>query len=148
MKSIELLFRLAKIREDQAMARARRVTGQMNQTAQFKQQVLEYAKDYENQILDGAKKGTSIAFIQDANAFREKLLLSSVQMDPQIEGLNRASDQALQEAAQARMRTKGLGKLVGKAAREIRKKQERSEINQFEDSYVARLSLNTGTKDA
>ena len=94
MKSIELLFRLAKIREDQAMARARRVTGQMNQTAQFKQQVLEYAKDYENQILDGAKKGTSIAFIQDANAFREKLLLSSVQMDPQIEGLNRASDQA------------------------------------------------------
>ena len=148
MKSIELLFRLAKIREDQAMARARRVTGQMNQTAQFKQQVLEYAKDYENQILDGAKKGTSIAFIKDANAFREKLLLSSVQMDPQIEGLNRASDQALQEAAQARMRTKGLGKLVDKAAREIRKKQERSEINQFEDSYVARLSLNTGTKDA
>ena len=148
MKSIELLFRLAKIREDQAMARARRVTGQMNQTAQFKQQVLEYAKDYENQILDGAKKGTSIAFIQDANAFREKLLLSSVQMDPQIEGLNRASDRALQEAAQARMRTKGLGKLVDKAAREIRKKQERSEINQFEDSYVARLSLNTGTKDA
>ena len=148
MKSIELLFRLAKIREDQAMARARRVTGQMNQTAQFKQQVLEYAKDYENQILDGAKKGTSIACIQAANAFREKRLLSSVQMDPQIEGLNRASDQALQEAAQARMRTKGLGKLVDKAAREIRKKQERSEINQFEDSYVARLSLNTGTKDA
>ena len=148
MKSIELLFRLAKIREDQAMARARRVTGQMNQTAQFKQQVLEYAKDYENQILDGAKKGTSIAFIQDDNAFREKLLLSSVLMDPHIEGLNRASDQALQEAAQARMRTKGLGKLVDKAAREIRKKQERSEINQFEDSYVARLSLNTGTKDA
>jgi len=148
MKTLELLFRLAKIREDQAMARARRATGQMNQTTQFKSQVLEYAKDYENQILEGGAKGVSVAFIQDANAFREKLLLSAQQMDSQIAGLNRASEQTLRDASQARMRTKGLGKLVDKATKEARKKQERSELNQFEDNYVARLSLNYGTKDS
>jgi len=35
MKPIELLLRLAKIREDQAMANARRATGQLNQAESF-----------------------------------------------------------------------------------------------------------------
>ena len=64
MKPIELLLRLAKIREDQAMANARRATGQVNQAQGFQKQVLDYAKDYENQIMEGAKTGTTVAFIQ------------------------------------------------------------------------------------
>jgi len=59
MKPIELLLRLAKIREDQAMANARRATGQVNQAQGFQKQVLDYAKDYENQIMEGAKTGTT-----------------------------------------------------------------------------------------
>jgi flagellar biosynthesis chaperone FliJ len=71
--------------------------------------------DYENQILEGAKTGTSVAFIQDANAFREKLLLSSAEISNQIKGLSMNSDQALKIAMQAKMRSQGLGKLVAKA---------------------------------
>ena len=41
MKPIELLLRLAKIREDQAMANARRATGQVNQAQGFQKQVLD-----------------------------------------------------------------------------------------------------------
>ena len=52
MNPLELLLRLAKIREDQAMARARRATGQVNQAQALQNQVLEYAKDYENQIMN------------------------------------------------------------------------------------------------
>jgi hypothetical protein len=88
MNTLELLLRLAKIREDQAMANARRATGQVNQAQGFQRQVLDYAKDYENQIMEGAKTGTSVAFIQDANAFREKLLLSSSEITHQIKGLS------------------------------------------------------------
>ena len=148
MKPIELLLRLAKIREDQAMARAKRASGQVNQTIAFKEQVLEYAKDYENQMLDGGKTGITVAFIQDANAFREKLIQSAVEMDGQIQGLTKSSENTLKTATQARMRTIGLTKLVDKMHQETRKKQAKAEMNQFEDNYAARMSLQTGTKDA
>ena len=148
MKPIELLLRLAKIREDQAMARAKRASGQVNQTIAFKEQVLEYAQDYENQMLEGGKTGIPVAFIQDANAFREKLIQSAVEMDGQIQGLTKASENTLKTATQARMRTLGLTKLVDKMHREVRKKQAKVEMNQFEDNYAARMNIQSGTKDA
>jgi flagellar export protein FliJ len=148
MKPIELLLRLAKIREDQAMARAKRASGQVNQTIAFKEQVLEYAQDYENQMLEGGKTGIPVAFIQDANAFREKLIQSAVEMDGQIQGLTKASENTLKTATQARMRTLGLTKLVDKMRREVRKKQAKAEMNQFEDNYAARMNIQSGTKDA
>jgi flagellar export protein FliJ len=148
MSAIELLLRLAKIREDQAMARAKRVAGQMNQTKAFKNQVLDYAKEYEIQMLDSGKTGTSVAFIQDSNAFREKLLASSLEMDGQITSLSQASEETLRVATQARMRTRGLTKLVEKKRLEERKKRAKSELNQFEDNFSARLNIQTGTKDA
>ncbi|MFZ4118943.1 MAG: flagellar export protein FliJ [Polynucleobacter sp.] len=148
MSAIELLLRLAKIREDQAMARAKRASGQVNQTKAFKNQVLEYAKEYEVQMLAGGNQGVSVAFIQDTNAFREKLIQSSVDMDRQIQGLSRASEDTLKTATEARMRTRGLTKLVDKKKLEARQKKAKAEMNLFEDNYAARASANSGTKDA
>jgi flagellar biosynthesis chaperone FliJ len=148
MNPLELLLRLAKIREDQAMARARRATGQVNQAQTLQNQVLEYAKDYENQIMNGAKTGISVAFAQDANAFREKLIHSSIEMTSQINGLSIGSTQALKLAMQAKMRSQGLGKLVAKAHLQARKKLDRAQMNELEDSYAARRSVNIGTENA
>jgi len=148
MNPLELLLRLAKIREDQAMARARRATGQVNQAQALQNQVLEYAKDYENQIMNGAKTGISVAFAQDANAFREKLIHSSIEMTSQINGLSIGSTQALKQAMQAKMRSQGLGKLVAKAHLQARKKLDRAQMNELEDSYAARHSVNIGTENA
>jgi len=148
MNAIELLHRLAKIREDQAMARAKRVASQVNQQKAFKDQVLDYAKDYEAQLLAGGKGGSSVAFIQDANAFREKLLHSAIEMDGQIQGMTKASEETLKVATLARMRTRGLSKLVDKMNREVKRKQAKAELSQFEDNFSARLSFKSGTKDA
>jgi flagellar biosynthesis chaperone FliJ len=148
MSAIELLLRLAKIREDQAMARVKRATGEVNQTIAFKNQVLEYAKDYEVQMIAGGDQSVTVAFIQDANAFREKLIHSSIVMDGQIQGLTRASEGTLKTATEARMRTLGLTKLVDKIKLEAKKKRAKAEMNQFEDNYAARASFNSGTKDA
>jgi flagellar export protein FliJ len=148
MSAIELLLRLAKIREDQAMARAKRAAGQVNQTKAFKNQVLEYAKEYEGQMLTASSQSLPIAFIQDINSFREKLIQSSVEMDSQIHGLARASEETLMTATQARMRTRGLTKLVEKKRHEARQKKAKAEMNQFEDSLAGRLNVNSGTKDA
>ena len=109
---------------------------------------LDYAKDYENQIMEGTKTGTSVAFIQDANAFREKLLLSSAEISNQIKGLSVNSEQALKVAMQAKLRSQGLGKLVAKAHLEARKKLARAELAQLEDGYMARFNRNSGTENA
>jgi flagellar biosynthesis chaperone FliJ len=148
MNAIELLHRLAKIREDQARARAKRVASQVNQQKAFKDQVLDYAKDYEAQLLAGGKGGSSVAFIQDANAFREKLLHSAIEMDGQIQGMTKASEETLKVATLARMRTRGLSKLVDKMHLEAKRKQAKAELSQFEDNFSARLSFKSGTKDA
>lgn len=148
MNAIELLHRLAKIREDQAMARAKRVASQVNQQKAYKDQVLDYAKDYEAQLLAGGKGGSSVAFIQDANAFREKLLHSAIEMDGQIQGMTKASEETLKVATLARMRTRGLSKLVDKMHLEAKRKQAKAELSQFEDNFSARLSFKSGTKDA
>ena len=130
------------------MARAKRAAGQINQTKAFQNQVLEYAKEYEAQMIPDDNQSVSIAFIQDANAFREKLIQSSIEMDGQIQGLSRASEDTLKAANQARMRTRGLTKLVDKMKLEAKKKKAKAEMNMFEDNYAARASANSGTKDA
>ena len=130
------------------MARAKRATGEVNQTIAFKNQVLEYAKDYEVQMIASGNQSVTVAFIQDANAFREKLIHSSIVMEGQIQGLSRASEGTLKTATEARMRTLGLTKLVNKIKLEAKKKRAKSEMNQFEDNYAARASVNSGTKDA
>jgi hypothetical protein len=48
----------------------------------------------------------------------------------------------------ARMRTRGLSKLVDKMHREAKRKQAKAELSQFEDNFSARLSYKSGTKDA
>jgi hypothetical protein len=99
-------------------------------------------------MLAASNESVPVSFIQDANAFREKLIQSSLEMDGQIQGLSRASEETLMTATQARMRTRGLTKLVDKKRLEARKKKDKAEMNQFEDSYAARLNINSGTKDA
>lgn len=147
-KPILLLYRLAKIREDQAMARARIASSKVNQTIEMKNQVLEYAKDYEKQMMESGPESLSVAFLQDANAFREKLIHSSIKLEGEIQGLTRSSEGTLKNAMQARMRTLGLGKLVNKIKHQERVLEVKKELNEFEESYVGRMKIKTGMKDA
>ena len=148
MKAIHLLLKIAKIKEDIAMAKAREVAKQAADTLKFQGQVMNYAKEYENQILEGGKIGTKVAFLQDADAFRAKLLESSRAMDKQVNDLQLGSKSIMEEAMKAKMKSEGLSKLVEKDARNEQKKKEKSEEIQFEDLLSARSSSQTGTKNA
>jgi len=148
MKAIHLLLKIAKIKEDIAMAKARKVAKQAADTLKFQGQVMNYAKEYENQILEGGKIGTKVAFLQDADAFRAKLLESSRAMDKQVNDLQLGSKSIMEEAMKAKMKSEGLSKLVEKDARNEQKKKEKSEEIQFEDLLSARSSAQTGTNNA
>ena len=77
-----------------------------------------------------------------------KIYLVGVAVRDQIKGLSIGSEQALKIAMQAKMRSQGLGKLVAKAHLEARRKLARSELNQMEDNYIARLNRHSGTENA
>ena len=148
MKAIHLLLKIAKIKEDIAMAKARKVAKQAADTLKFQGQVISYANDYENQILEGGKAGTKVAFIQDADAFRAKLLESSRSMDQQVKDLQIGSKSIMDEAMKAKMKSEGLSKLAEKDLQNEKKKKEKSEEMQFEDLLSARASTRTGTENA
>jgi len=148
MKAIHLLLKIAKIKEDIAMAKARKVAKQAADTLKFQGQVMNYAKEYENQILEGGKIGTKVAFLQDADAFRAKLLESSRAMDKQVNDLQLGSKSIMEEAMKAKMKSEGLSKLVDKDMRNEQKKKEKSEEIQFEDLLSARSSAQTGMNNA
>jgi flagellar biosynthesis chaperone FliJ len=148
MKAIHLLLKIAKIKEDIAMAKARKVAKQAADTLKFQGQVISYAKDYENQILEGGRAGTKVAFIQDADAFRAKLLESSRSMDQQVKDLQIGSKSIMEEAMKAKMKSEGLSKLAEKDLKNEQKKREKSEEMQFEDLLSARASTRTGTENA
>ena len=126
MKAIHLLLKIAKIKEDIAMAKARKVAKQAADTLKFQGQVISYAKDYENQILEGGKAGTKVAFIQDADAFRAKLLESSRSMDQQVKDLQIGSKSIMDEAMKAKMKSEGLSKLAEKDLQNEKKKNKKS----------------------
>jgi flagellar biosynthesis chaperone FliJ len=148
MKAIHLLLKIAKIKEDIAMAKARKVAQQAADTLRFQGQVISYAKEYENQILEGGKAGTKVAFIQDADAFRAKLLESSRAMDKQVNDLQVGSKAILEDAMKAKMKSEGLSKLVDKDVKNEQKKREKSEEILFEDLLASRSGAQTGTKNA
>jgi flagellar biosynthesis chaperone FliJ len=148
MKAIHLLLKIAKIKEDIAMAKARKVAKQAADTLKFQGQVISYAKEYENQILEGGKAGTKVAYIQDADAFRAKLLESSRAMDKQVRDLQIGSKSIMEEAMKAKMKAEGLNKLVDKDLKNEQKKREKIEEIQFEDLLSARASTRTGTENA
>jgi flagellar biosynthesis chaperone FliJ len=148
MKALYLLLKIAKIKEDQAMARARKIAKEAADSLRFQGQVIDYAKDYEKQILDGGKAGTKVAFIQDADAFRTKLLESAKAMDKQVKDLQYGAKSILDEAIKAKMRAEGLEKLANKEKKKEEKKRDKAEEAQFEDLLAARASINSGMKDA
>ena len=126
----------------------KRTTKQAADTLKFQGQVMNYAKEYEIQILEGGKIGTKVAFLQDADAFRAKLLESSRAMDKQVNDLQLGSKSIMEEAMKAKMKSEGLSKLVDKDMRNEQKKKEKSEEIQFEDLLSARSSAQTGTNNA
>jgi len=148
MKALYLLLKVAKIKEDQAMARARKIAKEAADSLRFQGQVIDYAKDYEKQILDGGQAGTKVAFIQDADAFRAKLLDSAKAMDRQVKDLQFGAKSILDDAIKAKMRAEGLEKLAEKEKKKEEKKRERAEEIQFEDILAARAGVKSGTKNA
>jgi flagellar biosynthesis chaperone FliJ len=145
-KALQTMARLAKVKQDVAMAKAKRLASQVNKAKDLQDQVIGFAGEYGNMAMEQGLSGTSVAMMQDALAFRTRLLDGASEQALASAELNRQLKQANAAATAARMKSKGLEDAVARRKQAALREQEESEAQEIEESISARLTLAANRK--
>ena len=145
-KALQTMARLAKVKQDVAMAKAKRLASQVNKAKDLQDQVIGFAGEYGNMAMEQGLSGTSVAMMQDALAFRTRLLDGASEQALASAELNRQLKQANAAAMAARMKSKGLEDAVARRKQAALREQEESEAQEIEESISARLTLAANRK--
>jgi len=145
-KALQTMARLAKVKQDVAMAKAKRLASQVAKAKDLQDQVIGFAGEYGNMAMEQGLSGTSVAMMQDALAFRTRLLDGASEQALASAELNRQLKQANALAMAARMKSKGLDDAVARRKQAALRDQEESEAQEIEESISARLTLAANRK--
>ena len=148
IKVLQIMRQLAKLREDATAARLKSATGQLQQAQMFQEQINNYVQEYGQQMMEQAREGANVAYLQMSGAFREKLANGAAEQQKQVVGLTRAVDLAKHEVIKAQVRGKGIQDFLDKKLKEQRLRQEKVQQGLLEDALTARFENKVGTKDA
>ena len=153
-RAMAAMARLAKVRQDTAMAKARRLAGEFAKAKDLNDQVIQYAGQYGEAAVQVATQGVSVATLRDTMAFRARLLAGAKDQELANADLYRRFQEANREALAAKLKSQGLDRAMERRAREARQEAEQSEWQEIEDSFSHRKNPfapgqgSTGTKDA
>ncbi len=147
-KALQTMARLAKVKQDVAMAKAKRLASQVAKAKDLQDQVIGFAGEYGQMAMEQglSASGTSVAMMQDALAFRTRLLDGASEQALASAELNRQLKQANALAMAARMKSKGLDDAVARRKQAALREQEESEAQEIEESISARLTLAANRK--
>jgi flagellar export protein FliJ len=146
--ALKLLHRIAKIREDQTISQFKKYNAQLQHAEDFNQQINNYVHEYEHQMVETAKQGVSVAYLQDSTTFRNRLTAGAQEQRQQIDGLNFATQQAKEQAIEAKLRVQGIQRVLDKKEAESKSRRSAIERSELEESYAARHKGGSGTEDA
>jgi len=121
------MARLAKVRQDTAMAKARRLASEFAKAKDLNEQVIQYAGQYGEAAVQSATKGVSVATLRDTMAFRARLLAGAKDQELANADLYRRFQEANREALAAKLKSQGLDRAMDRRAREARQEAEQSE---------------------
>jgi flagellar export protein FliJ len=137
--SLKLFLKISKIREERAQAQFKKLNFELQKSEQFSQQVSDYVKEYGEQMIQTAQQGVQVAFLQDSNAFRNRLENGVNEQKQQIVGMKHATEQSKAFAVAAQVKVKAIEKVVKRKKTEFQQVQEGNENKVLEDSLVSRL---------
>jgi flagellar export protein FliJ len=137
--SLKLFLKISKIREERAQAQFKKLNFELQKSEQFSQQVSDYVKEYGEQMIQTAQQGVQVAFLQDSNAFRNRLENGVNEQKQQIIGMKHATEQSKAFAVAAQVKVKAIEKVVKRKKTEFQQVQEGNENKVLEDSLVSRL---------
>ena len=148
------MARLAKVRQDTAMAKARRLASEFAKAKDLKEQVIQYADQYGETALQVAQQGVSVAMLRDTMAFRNRLLAGAKDQELANADLFRRFQDANRDALSAKLKSQGLDRAMERRRRDAEREAEQSEWQEIEDGFSHRKNPfapsveDIGTKDA
>ena len=145
------MARLAKVRQDMAMAKARRIASEFAKAKDLNEQVVQYADEYGDAAMQMGQQGISVALLRDTMAFRAKLLAGAKEQELASAHLYRELQSANKAAIAAKMKSQGLDRAVARRKKQAEQEQQQAEWQEIEDAFSHRKNPFTpevGTKDA
>ena len=138
-KALNLFLKISKIREERAQAQFKKLNFELKKSEQFSQQVSDYVKEYGEQMIQTAEQGVQVAFLQDSNAFRNRLENGVNEQKQQIVGMKNATEQSKEFAIASQMKVQAIEKVLKRKNAEFAHSNEVKENKVLEDSLVARI---------
>jgi flagellar export protein FliJ len=138
-EALKLFLKISKIREERAQAQFKKLNFELQKSEQFSQQVSDYVKEYGEQMIQTAQQGVQVAFLQDSNAFRNRLENGVNEQKQQIVGMKNATEQSKAFAVAAQVKVKAIEKVIKRKKTEFQQIQEGKENKVLEDGLVSRL---------
>jgi flagellar export protein FliJ len=138
-EALKLFLKISKIREERAQAQFKKLNFELKKSEQFSQQVSDYVKEYGEQMIQTAEQGVQVAFLQDSNAFRNRLENGVNEQKQQIVGMKNATEQSKEFAIASQMKVQAIEKVLKRKNAEFAHSKEVKENKVLEDSLVARI---------
>jgi flagellar export protein FliJ len=138
-KALNLFLKISKIREERAQAQFKKLNFELKKSEQFSQQVSDYVKEYGEQMIQTAEQGVQVAFLQDSNAFRNRLENGVNEQKQQIVGMKHATEQSKEYALASQMKVQAIEKVLKRKNAEFAHSNEVKENKVLEDGLVARI---------
>ena len=138
-EALKLFLKISKIREERAQAQFKKLNFELKKSEQFSQQVSDYVKEYGEQMIQTAEQGVQVAFLQDSNAFRNRLENGVNEQKQQIVGMKNATEQSKEFAIASQMKVQAIEKVLKRKNAEFAHSNEVKENKVLEDSLVSRI---------
>lgn len=138
-EALKLFLKISKIREERAQAQFKKMNFELKKSELFSQQVSDYVKEYGEQMIETAQQGVQVAFLQDSNAFRNRLENGVNEQKQQIIGMKQATEQSKTFAVAAQVKVKAIEKVIKRKKTEIQLIEEVKENKVLEDSLISRI---------
>jgi len=138
-EALKLFLKISKIREERAQAQFKKLNFELKKSEQFSQQVSDYVKEYGEQMIQTAEQGVQVAFLQDSNAFRNRLENGVNEQKQQIVGMKHATEQSKEFAIASQLKVQAIEKVLKRKNAEFAHSNEVKENKVLEDGLVARI---------
>jgi flagellar biosynthesis chaperone FliJ len=135
---LDLLVHMLQVRKDRASMAYRRVQAELQRVKGFKDQLTEYAQEYQGKWLDSARSGDTVQHLQVQMDFERRLRDTARAQEPEIKALSQRSQEATQQALNESQRLKTAQEFRRRKQLIAQAQRERAQSKEEEDLLQAR----------
>ena len=135
---LDLLSKMLQIRKDRATSAYRRVQIEMQRVQGFKNQLTDYAQEYQNKWMNSAHSGDSVHHLQVQMDFERRLRETARAQEPELQALTLRAAQATQQAVSENQRLKTVQEFRRRKKLMAQAQLEQQEHKEIEDLLQAR----------